>query len=172
MCWVFRWLAILWVTLHALDVLSLGTTLSCNGGASALLLALSTIVREWINMMSFKVNCVLTAVISLTSACNFVQMVLSYSATCVDCVWNLMAHVQKPDFVFLRNGRVHLNWQGASVQSTSGSQGVRISGSNTGYTMLRVSVKGTGYPPHSPVSPSLPLLCVTVCHHISTGLYH
>ena len=61
---------------------------------------------------------------------------------------------------------------GASVQSTTGSRVVRISGSNTGYTMLRGSVKGTGYPLHSPVSPSLPLLCVTVCHHISTGLYH
>jgi len=32
-------------------------------------------------------------------------------------------------------------------------------------------VKGTGYPLHSPVSPSLPLPCVTVCHHVSTGLY-
>ena len=30
----------------------------------------------------------------------------------VDCVWNLMAHAQKPDFVFRRNGRVHLNQQG------------------------------------------------------------
>ena len=37
--------------------------------------------------------------------------------------------------------------------------------------MFRGSVKGTGYPLHSPVSPSLPLPCVTVCHHISTGLY-
>jgi len=27
----------------------------------------------------------------------------------VDCVWNVMAHAQKSDFVFLRNGRVHLN---------------------------------------------------------------
>ena len=27
----------------------------------------------------------------------------------VDLVWNVMAHEQKPDFVFLRNGRVHLN---------------------------------------------------------------
>ena len=27
----------------------------------------------------------------------------------VDCIWNLMAHAQKPDFVFRRNGRVHLN---------------------------------------------------------------
>ena len=37
---------------------------------------------------------------------------------------------------------------GASVQSTTGSRGVRISGSNAGYTMFRGSVKGTGYPLH------------------------
>jgi len=61
---------------------------------------------------------------------------------------------------------------GASVQSTAGCRGVRISGSNAGYTMIRGSVKGTGYPLHSPVSPSLPLPCVTVCHHISTGVYN
>jgi len=60
----------------------------------------------------------------------------------------------------------------ASVQSTTGSRGVRISGSNAGYTMFRGSVKGTGYSLHSPVSPSFPLPCVTVCHHISTGLQH
>jgi hypothetical protein len=60
---------------------------------------------------------------------------------------------------------------GASVQSTTGSRCVRISGSNAGYIMFRGSVKGTGYPFHSPVSPSFPLPCVTVCHHISTGLY-
>ena len=59
---------------------------------------------------------------------------------------------------------------GASVQSTTGSRVVRISGSNAGYTMFRGSVKGTGYPLHSPVSPSLPLPCLTVCHHISTGV--
>ena len=68
-----------------------------------------------------------------------------------------MAHVQKPDFVFQRNGRVHLNRWEVSVQSTTGSRGVRISSSNAGYTMFRGSVKGTGYPLHSPVSPSLPL---------------
>ena len=45
---------------------------------------------------------------------------------------------------------------GASVQSTTGSRGVRISGSNAGYTMFRGSVKGTGYPLHSPVSPHFP----------------
>ena len=59
----------------------------------------------------------------------------------------------------------------ASVQSTAGSRGVRISGSNAGYTMFRGSVKSTGYPLHSPVSPSFPLPCVTVCHHILTGVY-
>ena len=60
---------------------------------------------------------------------------------------------------------------GASVQSTTGSRGVRISGSNAGYTMFRGSVKSTGYPLHSPVSPSLPLRCVTVCHQVSDALY-
>jgi hypothetical protein len=30
----------------------------------------------------------------------------------VDCVWNVIAHAQKPDFVFRRNGRVHLNRRG------------------------------------------------------------
>jgi hypothetical protein len=59
---------------------------------------------------------------------------------------------------------------GVSVQSTTGNRGVRISGSNAGYTKFQGSVKGTGYPLHSSVSPSLPLLCVTVCHHVSTGL--
>ena len=61
---------------------------------------------------------------------------------------------------------------GASFQSTIGSRVVRISVSNAGYTMLRGSVKGTGYPIHLPVSPSLPLPCVTVCHHVSSGVYH
>jgi hypothetical protein len=60
---------------------------------------------------------------------------------------------------------------GPSVQSTTGSRGVHISGSNAGYTMFRGSVKSTGYPLHSPVSPSIPLPYVTVCHHVSTGIY-
>jgi len=48
---------------------------------------------------------------------------------------------------------------GTSVQLTTGSRGVHISGNNAGYTMFRGSVKGTGYPLHSPVSPSLSLPC-------------
>jgi hypothetical protein len=64
---------------------------------------------------------------------------------------------------------------GASVQSTTGSWVVRISSSNgcdAGYTMFRGSVQSTIYPLHSPVSPSIPLPCVSVCHHDSTGLYY
>ena len=30
----------------------------------------------------------------------------------VDCIWNVMAQAQKPDFVFQRNGWVHLNRRG------------------------------------------------------------
>jgi len=70
----------------------------------------------------------------------------------VDCVRNVMAHAQKPDLVSRRNGRVHLNQRGASVQSTTDSRVVRISGSNAGYTMFRGSVKSTGYSLHSTVS--------------------
>jgi len=60
---------------------------------------------------------------------------------------------------------------GASLQSTAVSRGVRISGSNAGYNKFRGSVKGTGYTLHSLVSYSLPIPCVTVRHHASTGFY-
>jgi len=56
-----------------------------------------------------------------------------------------MAHAQKLDFVFRRNGPSPFKSAGSSVQSTTGSRGVRISGSNgsnAGYTMFRGNVKG------------------------------
>jgi hypothetical protein len=56
---------------------------------------------------------------------------------------------------------------GASVQSTTGSRGVRISGSNGSnaeYTMFRSSVKSTGCPLHSPVSPP-------VRHHVRSHFH-
>ena len=81
------------------------------------------------------------------------QQWLHERSSMLDWVWNVMAHAQKPDFVFRRKERVNLNRSGTSVQSITGSRGVRISGSNAGYTMFRGSVKGTGYPLHSPVSP-------------------
>jgi len=82
-----------------------------------------------------------------------------------------MAHAQKPDFVFRAKRTSPFKSARASVQSTTGSRVVRISGSNAGYTMFWGSVKGIGYTLHSPVSPSLPLPCVAMCHHISNGVY-
>jgi len=63
-------------------------------------------------------------------------------------------------------------WRHINLLCTTCSRGVRMSGSNAGYTMFRGSAKGTGYPHPSPVSPSLPLPCVTVCNHVSSGLCH
>jgi len=80
----------------------------------------------------------------------------------------------KTRFVFRRNGRVHLNRRGASVQSTTGRRAVHISLQGLYCSCKPVfcsHVTLTGYPLHSLVSPSL-LHCVTVCHHISTGLYY
>jgi hypothetical protein len=52
---------------------------------------------------------------------------------------------------------------GASVQSTTGSRGVRISGSNVGYTKFRGCRKSTGYPLISPISP---FTSPPVRHHV------
>ena len=30
----------------------------------------------------------------------------------VEASWSVMAHAQKPDFIFQRNGQIHLNWRG------------------------------------------------------------
>ena len=60
-----------------------------------------------------------------------------------------MAHAQKADLVLRAKRTSPSKSSGrASVQSTTGSRGVRISGSNAGYTMFGGSVKGTGYPLH------------------------
>jgi len=81
-----------------------------------------------------------------------------------------MAHAQKPDFVFRRNGRVHLNLQGCQFSRLLAAE-VCASAVVMLDTPCSEIGKGTDYPLHSPVSPSPPLPCVTVCHHISTGLY-
>ena len=85
-----------------------------------------------------------------------------------------MTHAQKPDFVFRRNGRVHLNRRSCQFSRLLAAEvctSALIVSSNAGYNMFRGSVKSTGYPPHLPVSHSLPLPCVTVCDHIATRLY-
>jgi len=89
----------------------------------------------------------------------------------VDCVRNVMAHAQKPDFFFRRNGRVHLNQQGSQFNRLLAAEVCASAVAMLDAPSSEV-VTGTGYPLHSPVSPSLPLTCVTACHHVSTGLYH
>ena len=94
----------------------------------------------------------------------FVLLRLKCDGTCAETRFRLTAfeiwwHMRRNQISsFRRNVRVHLNRQGASVQSTTGSRVVGISGSNAGYTIFRGSVKSTGYPLHSPVSSSLPPL--------------
>ena len=92
----------------------------------------------------------------------------------VEHVWNVMAHAQKPDLVFQRNGRVHLNRRGRQFSRLLAAE-VCASAVAT-VVMLdtpcsEVECKTTGYPLHSHVPPSLPLPCVTVCHQVSTELY-
>ena len=51
------------------------------------------------------------------------------------------------------------------------SAGVSVQ-SSTGFLGVRVKLKTAGYPLHSPISPSLLLPCVAVCHQIPFPLYH
>ena len=85
-------------------------------------------------------------------------------------IWNVTAHAR---FGLSGKRTSPLKSAGESVQLTTGSRRVRISssnGSNAGYTMFWGRVKD--YWLHSPVSPSLPLPCITVCHQVSTELYN
>jgi len=82
-----------------------------------------------------------------------------------------MALAQKPDFVFRRKERFHLNRRGRQFSRLLAAEVCASVIVMLDRTMFRGSVKSTGYPLHSPVSASLPLQCVTVCHHISTGIY-
>jgi len=91
----------------------------------------------------------------------------------LDCVWNVMAHAQEADFVLRRNGRVHLNRRGASVQSECwqprcAPSAVVMLDTLCSEVVWRVLAAHSirQFPLH------FPLPCVTVCHHISTGLYH
>jgi hypothetical protein len=83
-------------------------------------------------------------------------------------VWNVMAHAQKQDFVFRRNGRIHLNRRGRQFSGLLAAEvctsAVLMLDTPCSEVVWRVLAT-------SPISPSLPLPCVTVCYHISTGLY-
>jgi hypothetical protein len=73
-----------------------------------------------------------------------------------------MAHAHETRFRLSAKRTSPFKSAGVSVESTTGSECVRISGSNAGYTMFRGSVKSTGYPLHSPLTLSL-LLPASLC---------
>jgi hypothetical protein len=83
-----------------------------------------------------------------------------------------MSHAQKPDFVFRRNGRVHLNRQGLQFSRLLAAEvcasAVVMLDTPSSEVVWRVLAT------HSirQFPPSLPLPRVTVCHHFSTGLYY
>jgi len=84
-------------------------------------------------------------------------------------VWNVMAHAQKPDFAFRRNGRVHLNCRRrqfsqllAADVCTSALVMLDTPRSKVVWRVLAThSIRQ--FPPHFP--------CVTVCHQVSKPLY-
>ena len=47
-----------------------------------------------------------------THFCSYFHILDNARYLLLDGVWNVMVHEQKPNFVFRRNGRVHLNRQG------------------------------------------------------------
>jgi hypothetical protein len=74
-------------------------------------------------------------------------------------------------------GRAETKRDGTRAETRIGLSAKRTSpfksagGSVQSTTSSRVVEKTSGYPLHSPLSPSLPLPCVTVCHQILRELY-
>jgi hypothetical protein len=122
-------------------------------------------------MTSPKVLCDFAQVCCLGSNVYLLQITINFG---ISCTLRLKCDGTRVEIRFRLSAKRTSPFKsaGASVQSATGGRSLHISGSNAGYTMFRGSVKSTGYPLHSSVSPSLPLPCVTVCNHISTGLIH
>jgi len=92
-------------------------------------------------------------------------------AKSVDCVWNVMTHAQKPNFVFRWNGRVHLNRRGHQFSRLLAAEvyASAVIKLDTPCSEIVWRVLATQSIRHFPFT-SHP--CVTVCHHISTGLHY
>jgi len=90
----------------------------------------------------------------------------------VDCVWNVMAHAQKPDFVFRRNGQVYLNRRGREFSRLLAAEvwASAVVMLDTPCSEVVWMVLATHsirqFPLHFPIP------CFTVCHHIPARLYH
>ena len=85
-------------------------------------------------------------------------------------VGNVMAHAQKPDFVFPRNGRVHLNRWGRQFSRLLAAE--VCASARVMLDRPRSKVAWEYWVPTPFASfPSLPLPCVTVCHQVPNELY-
>jgi len=90
----------------------------------------------------------------------------------VEASGNAMAHSQKPDFVFRRNGRVHLNRQGRQFSRLLAAElcasAIVMLDTPCSEVVWRVLTTHSirEFPLH------FPRPCVTVCHHILAGVYH
>ena len=89
----------------------------------------------------------------------------------VDCVSNVMAHAQKPHFVFRRNGLVHLNRRGRQFSRLMAAEmwASAVVMLDTPCSEVVWRVLSTQTIRQFPLD--FPLPCVTVCHHVSTGMY-
>ena len=85
--------------------------------------------------------------------------------TLVEQKRNVMAHAQKPDLVFQRNGRVHLYQRGCQFSRLLAAE-VCASAVVMLDRPCPIQCTTAGYPLHLPFSPSLLHPCVSVCHHI------
>ena len=83
-----------------------------------------------------------------------------------------MAHAQKQDFVVWRNRRVHLNRRGRQLSRLLATEACASAVVMPDAPCSEVVWKVLATHSIRQFCPSLPLPCVTVCHHISTGLYN
>ena len=83
---------------------------------------------------------------------------------------NVVAHAQKPDLVFQRNGRVHFYRRGFQFSRLLAAE-VCASAVVMLDRPCPIQGKAAGYPLHSPFSPSLLHPCVSVCHQFPFLLY-
>ena len=99
------------------------------------------------------------------------HLVYSVTHSVVEAIWNVMVHAQKQDFVFRWNGRVHLNRRGRQfirlLAAEVCASAVVMVDTPSSEVVWRVLATHSIHQ----FSLLLPLLCVAVCHHISTGVY-
>ena len=85
----------------------------------------------------------------------------------IEASWNVMAHAQKSDFVYRRNGRVRLNRRGRQFSRLLAAEvcasALVMMDTPCSEVVRRVLATNS--------IRQFPLPCVTVCHHMSTELY-